>query len=180
MNMSRREQALAAVAVLLTAVFVAYAFAILPAVERYRHQGELIQEKTRRAALLEQELERAGSLEKRHREARERMARDRGRKVTAQSLFATLQELAGPMDVRVTGVSPLPPKEQPYYREIAVVVDVESSLEPLVHFLYEIEREDSGISVQRLVIAPAETGGPALRCQVQAAARVFHGEDKKP
>lgn len=180
MSLSRREQILFAVAALLAAAFLAYAFAILPAVERYRHQGVLIEERTRRAAIIENKLKHADALEQRYRASRARIAQDRGRSVSNQSLFANLQALASPMGIHVTGVSPLPPKEQTYYRELSVLIDIESDLEALVHFLLEIEREDTRLRVQRLVIAPLEPGNPQLRCQVQAATRVFHEEAKKP
>jgi Tfp pilus assembly protein PilO len=177
--MSRREQVLFAAAAALVAFFLAYAFAILPAYERYQHQDVLIKEKSRRAAMLEKELQRADSLDQQYREIHARMARDRGRDDSPQTLFADLQALAGPMGVQVTGVDPLPPKEYTFYQEHAVLIDIEADLEALVHFLYEIEHAQNRLQVQRLVVAPVEPGSPALRSQIQVATRILHEEAKQ-
>ena len=176
MNISAREQILFVTAAVLVALFLAYAFAVLPALERYRHQGVLIREKTRRADLLEKELLRGDSIDERYRLVKSRMHADRSRTVSQQTLFTDLQTLAGPMGIQVTGVDPLPVKEYDYYREYAVLIDVETDIEALVHLLYEIEKGRTRLRVQRLVVSPIEPGQPALRAQIQVTTRTFHEE----
>lgn len=179
MNLSRREQFLFLAAMLLVAFFLAYAFAILPAYDRYKHEGALIHEKNQRLAMMQRKLDRADLMESRYRAVKERMDRDRERKVTPQQLFADIQTLAGPMGVTITGVDPLPRKEYNFYEEHTVLVDIETGLEALVDFLYEIENGDAPLQVQRLTVTPVEPGSPVLRSQVQIATRVFRREAEK-
>ena len=180
MSLSRREQVLFVIAAFLVACFLAYAFAILPAYDRYRHEGVLIRERKQRLAVMERKLARAGDVAARYKTVQDRVAADRGRNITPMKLFADIQALAGPMGVSVTGVDPLPIKENPGFVEQSVLIDVEAPLGPLADFLYEIENSESELQIQRLAVSPVAPGSPALRSQIQVSARMFRKEAAKP
>ena len=180
MRLNAREKILFIIAAVLVGCFAAYVFAYVPMRDKWNRDGVLIQERRQRLSALQDELDRSRAQSAKYKQAVHRLESDSERHATPLDLFTEVQNLSAPANVAVKDVNPLPDREHEHYTEVTVLVDIESDLAGLVHFLYLLKSNGDNLDVTRVTVAPVEPGEPALRAQAQVSTKIFRREAAKP
>lgn len=139
-SLSDRERNLFAVVVVLAAVYVSYQFFVVPMREREQSAEEQIQanqqllnEKRRIIA--------RGVAKTTNYEYYQNLFRQKGRnEQVMSSILKDIEEVARNYDIRIASLKPQRVNEEPLYNEFSVSLNITTSFENSVNFLYQLQK----------------------------------------
>jgi len=187
-SLSTRERILVLVCAIALILFAVLRWAVFPAVEDYRKARTLIPE--RRATLARSQAVRAAQadvVEELAGMVEELAGEEEGLLPGSDpsAAGAALQGILKPMvdrpDTRLTSVRTLPPLQKGEYTEVAVQMDMQTSMEGLASLLAGIPRQQKILRVKKLAVSSGiYSAAPANRPDVMMVSLVVSGLTTAP